>query len=56
MWYSPNPLIVEEGKKRRLHYGFKKLPVKEGHDQYEVKVSVVPMRRAVKATGPCTAA
>lgn len=33
----PNPLIVEEGKKRRLHYGFKKLSAKEGNDQYEVK-------------------
>lgn len=32
----PEPFILEEGQQRRLHYGFKKLPEKEGAD-YEVK-------------------
>jgi acyl transferase domain-containing protein/acyl carrier protein len=33
----PEPLIIEEGKKRRMHYGFKKTAAKDGVDQYEVK-------------------
>lgn len=33
----PEPLIIEGDKKRRLHYGFKKVAAKDGVDQYEVK-------------------
>ena len=32
----PEPFILEEGQKRRLHYGFKKLP-DTAQDDYEVK-------------------
>lgn len=33
----PEPFILEEGQKRRLHYGFKKLPAKDGAADFEVK-------------------
>ncbi|HEX4939366.1 MAG TPA: beta-ketoacyl synthase N-terminal-like domain-containing protein, partial [Candidatus Kapabacteria bacterium] len=33
----PEPLIIEGDKKRRLHYGFKKIASKDSVDQYEVK-------------------
>ncbi|CBL44578.1 Erythronolide synthase, modules 3 and 4 [gamma proteobacterium HdN1] len=33
----PEPLIIEGDKKRRLHYGFKKITTKDGAENYEVK-------------------
>ncbi|MVF11049.1 SDR family NAD(P)-dependent oxidoreductase [Ketobacter sp. MCCC 1A13808] len=33
----PEPFILEEGQKRRLHYGFKKLAAKDGGPDFEVK-------------------
>lgn len=32
----PEPVIIEEGKKRRLHYGFRKAAIDGNLDQYEV--------------------